>query len=63
MDEQVVCPQCGRIEPSYWRDQEVNPSILEHVRAYIPPVRGYHLTLQDALEEWGSKIQPEDLLL
>lgn len=63
MAEQVICPQCGEAEPPSWRDQEMNPELHAYVRSYISPVKQFHLSLDDAADVWGTKIQPEDLLL
>ena len=62
MAEQVICPQCGNIEPPYWKDQPLNPELRAYVDAYISPVKGFHLTLSDALDAWGEDFTEEDLL-
>lgn len=62
MAEQVVCPQCGAVEPPSWRDQDMNTELHEYVRSYISPAKQFHVTMDDAMDVWGTKIQPEDLL-
>lgn len=63
MAEQVVCDVCGEVEPPSWKGQEMNPELHAYVRTYISPVKQFHLTMDDAMSVWGTKIQPEDLLL
>lgn len=57
------CPECYPPEGHIlWRDLPVNETLRAHVQAYISPVAVYYFTLDEAMAEWGTNIEPEDLL-
>lgn len=56
------CRECYETQIVLWRDQEMNETLKEYCSTYISPVKMFHLTLDDAMDVWGQKIRPEDLI-
>lgn len=58
--DQVVCPECNPDPPPFWRDAEMNEEIRKKL-TWQRHANIYHLTLEDALAEWGQQTGIENV--
>ena len=56
------CRVCYQEQVVTWREVEMNEALREYVDTYISPVKMYYLSMDDAMDVWGQKIKPEDLI-
>lgn len=56
------CRCCYQEQVVTWREVEMNEALREYVDTYISPVKMYYLSMDDAMDVWGQKIKPEDLI-
>lgn len=56
------CRECYETQIVLWRDQEMNETLRAYCSTYISPVKMFHPTLEAAMDVWGQKINPEDLI-
>lgn len=58
----MKCPECYDLTDwKSWRDNEINPELVEFRDSYVSPVKIYYEDIQSALRAWGEEINPEDV--
>lgn len=60
---ETKCRECYQEQIVLWRNIEMNEELKEYVSSYISPPALWYPSMDAAMDVWGTKIQPEDLLL